>query len=213
MPLIAHSTCLAVFAKAPCPGSVKTRLMPLLGPQEAAALHARLVLRTLETAGAVAPDVTRLYCAPSSADPFFAHCRIRYGVRLHDQGAGDLGRRMLQAFEDQLAPGRAVLLIGTDCPMLKPAQLLAAEEALRGGADAVFVPTEDGGYALIGLARCDARLFEGIAWGSDRVMEATRHRLRRLEWRWEELDACWDVDRPDDYRRLVREGWLETLPQ
>jgi glycosyltransferase A (GT-A) superfamily protein (DUF2064 family) len=77
----------------------------------------------------------------------------------------------------------------------------------------VFSPTEDGGYALIGLTRCDERLFEGIAWSTPRVMDETRARLRGLGWRWRELDTLWDVDRPADYERLVASALLENPSQ
>jgi uncharacterized protein len=72
----------------------------------------------------------------------------------------------------------------------------------------VFVPAEDGGYALIGLSRNDARVFEGINWGGTEVMAQTRERLRGLGWRWHELDTLWDVDRPADYQRLLQSGLL-----
>jgi glycosyltransferase A (GT-A) superfamily protein (DUF2064 family) len=94
-------------------------------------------------------------------------------------------------------------LIGSDCPALAPRHLRRADKALRGGADAVLAPAEDGGYVLIGLSRFDRRLFDGIAWGSAKVLEETRARLRALGWRWQELETLWDVDRPADYRRLV----------
>ena len=68
---------------------------------------------------------------------------------------------------------------------------------------------EDGGYVLIGLTRCDARLFEGIAWGGSSVVAETRARLRALGWTWRELDTLWDVDRPEDYERLISSGLLD----
>ena len=71
------------------------------------------------------------------------------------------------------------------------------------------MPTDDGGYALIALTRCDPRLFDGIAWSTAAVMAETRLRLRDLAWRWAELDTLWDVDRPCDYKRLVETELLE----
>jgi len=67
----------------------------------------------------------------------------------------------------------------------------------------VFGPAEDGGYVLIGLARRPtAELFEDIAWGTATVMQETRARLARGDWRWRELALLWDVDRPEDLPRL-----------
>jgi glycosyltransferase A (GT-A) superfamily protein (DUF2064 family) len=117
---------------------------------------------------------------------------------------------MHAAFESVLARHSRALLVGSDCPALTARHLREADQALRDGADAVFVPCEDGGYALIGLRRIDPLLFEGIRWGDDSVMAGTRDRLRSLGWRWRELETLWDVDRPEDYQRLLNSGLLET---
>ena len=204
------STAIIVFAKAPEPGAVKTRLVPQLGAEGAAALHAKLVKRTLDTTRAASFKRVQLHCAPDSADPFFRFCEGHYGVTLEAQVAGDLGARMLAAFEKALAAHTCVLLIGTDCPALTARHLRQAETALRDGADAVFVPCEDGGYALIGLRRVDAGLFAGIAWGGDKVMADTRSRLKQLGWTWRELETLWDIDRPEDYARLMESGLLDS---
>ncbi|HSD99539.1 MAG TPA: TIGR04282 family arsenosugar biosynthesis glycosyltransferase, partial [Burkholderiales bacterium] len=125
------------------------------------------------------------------------------------QADGDLGARMLAAFQSTLAACPRVLLVGSDCPALTTGHLRKADRALRDGADAVLVPCEDGGYALIGLTRADARLFDGIAWGTDTVMAESRARLSALGWRWRELETLWDVDRPEDYARLADSGLLD----
>jgi glycosyltransferase A (GT-A) superfamily protein (DUF2064 family) len=80
--------------------------------------------------------------------------------------------------------------------------------ALRDGHDAVFCPAHDGGYTLIGLTHALPGLFDAMTWGTDIVMEETRERLRNLGWRWHELPSHWDLDRPEDYQRLVHEGWI-----
>jgi hypothetical protein len=203
-------TAVIVFARAPRPRAAKTRLVPLLGAEGAAALHAQFVKRTLETARAASLRPVELHCAPDANDPFFQFCAGHYGITLQAQVEGNLGARMLAAFEKALAAHDRVLLVGTDCPALTAGHLRQAEKALRDGTDAVFVPCEDGGYALIGLRRADGRLFEGIAWGSNSVMAETRARLTALDWRWQELETLWDVDRPEDYRRLLASGLIEA---
>ena len=100
------------------------------------------------------------------------------------------------------------ILIGSDCPALRPADLRAAARALRGNADAVLSPAEDGGYALIGVRRAARGLFQGVEWGSARVLAQTRLRLKRLRWRWRELRTVWDVDRPEDVARLRKSRLL-----
>jgi rSAM/selenodomain-associated transferase 1 len=202
------ATAVIVFARAPRPGEVKTRLIPALGADGAAALHVKLVRRTLDTLRAASLRRAELHCTPGTDDPFFWFCSGHYGVTLHDQVAGDLGTRMASALEHALATRERALLVGTDCPALGPRHLRQAEKALRDGNDAVLVPCEDGGYALIGLKRLDRRLFEGIAWGSDGVMTGTRARLEQIGWSWTELETLWDVDRPEDHARLLGSGLL-----
>jgi rSAM/selenodomain-associated transferase 1 len=206
-------TAVIVFAKAARPGAVKTRLVPLLGEEGAAALHVKLVRHTLDALRAASLKGAQLHCTPGTDDPFFWFCSGHYGVTLHEQAAGDLGKRMLVALENALANHAAALLVGTDCPALTARHLRQAERVLREGDDAVFVPCEDGGYALVGLKRADAKLFDGIAWGGDQVMSDTRVRLQQLGWRWRELETLWDVDRPGDYDRLVRSGLLDGRRQ
>ena len=202
-------TAVIVFARAPRPGAVKTRLVPLLGAEGAAALHAQLLRQTLETARASSFRRIELHGTPDISDPFFRFCAGHFAVALAAQAGGDLGARMFAAFESVLATHPRALLLGSDCPVLTARHLLQADRALRDGADAVFAPCEDGGYALIGLRRVDTRLFDGIAWGGENVMADTRARLTALGWRWRELETLWDVDRPEDYARLMESGLLD----
>jgi hypothetical protein len=188
-----------VFAKAPTPGRVKTRLIPSLGASGAAELQRQLIERTLCTAEEAGLGTLELWCAPGPDDPFFAACAERHDMGLRTQCEGDLGRRMAGA----LAAGTPGLLIGCDCPALTAAYLHQAAAALAGGYDAVLGPAEDGGYVLIGLARSPpAQLFEDIPWGTQTVMQETRARLARRNWRWRELALMWDLDRPEDLQRL-----------
>jgi uncharacterized protein len=195
----------AVFARAPVPGEAKTRLIPSLGSTGAARLQTAFIRRTLRTATDAAVGPVSLWCAPDCADPLFATCRDDYGVALASQQGADLGARMLHAFT-VLCANRPAVLIGTDCPALTVDTLRAAAAALAQGEDAVFIPAEDGGYVLIGLARPVAALFHGVAWGSDRVMDESRQRLRAAGLRWRELAPLWDVDRPGDLARLRASG-------
>lgn len=187
---------------------MKTRLVPLLGETGAARLHARLVERTLRTAVAAGFERIDLYCTPGTSSVFFRKMRKRFGVRLRRQSRGNLGNRMYNA----LRRYPCAVLIGSDCPALRPADLRAAARALREGADAVLAPAEDGGYPLIGLRRISRRLFDGIAWGGPRVLAQTRRRLRALGWVWKELRTLWDVDRPEDVARLRRSRLLRSRP-
>ena len=201
---------IAVFAKAPVPGEVKTRLVPLLGEESAAELHAVLVRRALATARAAALGPVTLWCMPETGHPFFQSCAEAYGVKLQAQAGGHLGERMARALEAMLAHGPG-LIIGSDCPALTVDDLHAAARSLATH-DAVVQPAEDGGYVLVGLSRPVAGLFEGIDWGEGKVMRDTRTRLRAARATWRELPARWDVDRPADYQRLMVTGLLAEGP-
>ncbi len=196
-----------VFAKAPVPGQVKTRLIPSLGPSGAASLHEQLVTRILSIAVDAQVGSVDLWCTPSSRHPFFRRCRRKFRVSLFDQAAGDLGFRMAHAFRETLRSASAAVLIGTDCPSLTSDELRASAEVLRKGVDAVIGPAEDGGYVLIGLRRYAPELFKEISWGTDSVLRQTQERLVGLGWKWRRLSEQWDVDRPEDVVRLKREGF------
>jgi glycosyltransferase A (GT-A) superfamily protein (DUF2064 family) len=183
-------TKIIVFARAPRAGRVKTRLIPLLGEQGAARLHARLLRRALTTALEADLGPVELWT-------------------MRRQRGADLGARMYHAFARSLRRAERVVLIGSDCPVLRGRDLRKAARWLAGGADAVFAPAEDGGYALVALRRVSPRLFRGVEWGGAQVMAQTRARLAALGWRWRELPLVWDVDRPEDYRRLERAGLLQ----
>jgi hypothetical protein len=131
-------------------------------------------------------------------------------VTLHGQLGGHLGERMARALAQLLARGPA-LLVGSDCPALAAGDLRAAAGALATH-DAVFQPAEDGGYVLVGLSRPLPGIFEGIRWGESGVMRETRDRLRAAGARWREMPVRWDVDRPEDYRRLLASGLLGEAP-
>lgn len=167
-----------VFAREPIPGRAKTRLIPRLGAWGAARLQARLTRHAVATAQAAR-------CGP---------------VELHmsrKQKGGDLGERMYNALSRARRPA---IIIGTDCPDLRPQDLRRAARLLRGGYDAVLMPAEDGGYALMGVRRLSPALFSGIAWGGADVYAETMKRL--AGWRWRALRTVWDVDRPADLERL-----------
>jgi rSAM/selenodomain-associated transferase 1 len=191
-----------VFARAPTPGEAKTRLIPALGKAGAAELHRRLVMHGLRVATDAQLGPVELWCARDAGDPFFRECERRFGVSLHSQGEGDLGARMQRAFESALARSRHAILVGSDIPALSVQYLRDADQALAQGDDVVIGPAEDGGYALIGLPRCDPELFRDIPWGGPEVLPETRRRIVALSWRSSELSVLWDVDRPEDLERL-----------
>jgi rSAM/selenodomain-associated transferase 1 len=201
---------IAVFAKAPVPGQVKTRLAGVLGETAAAGLHAGLVRHALSTAVAAGLGKVQLWCTPDEHHDFFERCAADFGASLHAQRGADLGARMRAAFDEAFARGEALVIIGADCPALTPADLRAAARALEAN-DVVIAPAEDGGYVLLAMARAVPQAFEGVAWGNPSVMGETRARLAAAGVSWSEMPVSWDVDRPEDYERLRREGLLREV--
>jgi glycosyltransferase A (GT-A) superfamily protein (DUF2064 family) len=109
------------------------------------------------------------------------------------------------------AAGGPVLVIGTDCPSLTAEHLRDIAEVLR-SYDAALIPVEDGGYVLIGLRRPRPELFSDIAWGTSTVADETRWLMSAHNLTWRELPALWDVDTPDDLKRLRRTELAALLP-
>jgi hypothetical protein len=196
---------LILFARYPVPGRAKTRLIPALGAEGAAALHRRLVLRTLRT-------------AHRACRAAFADLEVRFdggteqsmshwlgdSARFLPQGAGDLGERMARAFEES-SRSPATVIIGSDCPGLTPDVITAAFARLT-ETPVVLGPAQDGGYYLIGLSRPMPELFRGIPWGTDRVLPDSLAVLQRRGCIPALLDPLEDIDRPEDlpaWRRIV----------
>lgn len=190
----------AVFAKAPQAGFVKTRLIGKLGANGAARLQRQLTLRTVMMAQQLTGARVTLWCAPDDRHRSFRALARRFGIATTVQNGDDLGGRMANAFARCEGPA---LLIGCDCPALEAAHLARCAQLLQSGLDAVFIPAEDGGYVLVGLRRPEARLFDRIDWGGEHVMAQTRTRLRELNLSWEEPATLWDIDRPADLARLA----------
>ncbi|SDR98127.1 hypothetical protein SAMN05216421_0682 [Halopseudomonas xinjiangensis] len=187
---------LLIFAKAPVAGTVKTRLMPALGPDGARDLYIELFELTLrQTAGW--PGERYLYCAPDDLHPFFIDAAQRHRLHRRTQRDGDLGARMLGAMEGHPA---GALLIGTDCPDLGLDHLQQAAEALADH-DVAVLPSEDGGYVLIGQSRPHSAPFSAMTWSHAEVMNDTRQRIGDAGLSLWVGPTLWDIDEPEDLER------------
>lgn len=200
------SNALIVLAKAPDPGLAKTRLIPRLGSDGAAALAQRMLEHTLVVGVSAAFDYAELCVASNAAHPVVDRLAKRYGFALTAQGEGDLGERMSRVLARCLLDRASAVLIGTDAPALDVQRLRCAAAALTRN-DAVFVPALDGGYALVGLSRPIPELFIDIPWGTGEVMQTTRFRALELGLDWSELEPVGDVDNPADLVHLPAD-WL-----
>ena len=186
---------LAIFARAPVPGRVKTRLARSVGEEAALAAYRELLALTLDR---LAPGTGRF--APEIwIDGERSTLASRQGFRIVEQPTGDLGVRMAAAFEDGVSA-----LVGTDIPLMTAGYVEQALDALA-HADLVLGPTEDGGYCLVAMNSPQDRIFQGIPWSSPRVLTATLAAAKGLSA--ELLDPLWDVDDAADlarWRGLVR---------
>ena len=196
------STRLIVFARAPVLGRVKTRLAASIGAERALAVHQRLFATTVAIAESAVADrlELRLHADDPAVLAATAAPLAARGWRVAAQRGRDLGDRMHEALAGALADGDRPVLIGSDCPSLRADDLRAAFDALRDH-EAVFAPAEDGGYALVGIARPLPSLFEAMPWGTPEVMAVTRARTTAQGLRIALLRTVWDVDVEADLNR------------
>jgi rSAM/selenodomain-associated transferase 1 len=209
---------IAVFAKPLVPGEVKTRLIPSVGAKGAADIQRSILWNTLTAAREVAGRQVSIWVAGDPDHPTLQAYRDAFALKVRVQQGRGLGTRMHSAMATLLREHARVLLVGCDCPVLSAQNVLESAAKLDdAGTDAVFIPVEDGGYVLVGLAprpggqkiALDA-VFNGISWSTDRVMAQTRAQLAMAGLDWVEQPMLWDIDRPEDVRRAEALGVLET---
>jgi rSAM/selenodomain-associated transferase 2/rSAM/selenodomain-associated transferase 1 len=197
---------LIIFCRYPAPGRTKTRLIPVLGPTGAAELHRWLTEKTFETIKAIA--LRRRIGVEVRFDGGSELKMRRWlgpGAIFSRQGEGDLGERMHAAFVNAFQSGcRRVVLLGTDIPGLNKNHLGKAFAALA-EQDLVLGPSTDGGYWLMGLRR-PAHVFQGINWGTEKVLEQTIVLAKRHGLTVHQLDPLTDIDTEDDFKRWQPKG-------
>ena len=170
-----------IFAKAPLPGKVKTRLALSIGQDRAAELARRMLLDTIREAIAADVGPTEVCADPEPSHPSWGNLLDGHSLALTAQGEGDLGERLARAARRALADDLPILLIGSDCPSLDRHRLRDLAGQLQEH-DAVLQPVMDGGYAALGLRSFDPSLFQGIAWSTGAVASKTALRIAQLGW-------------------------------
>ena len=188
--------CINLFTRYPEPGKAKTRLIPHLGAEQAAALQRAMTGHTVLRARlwAAAEDDAKIAVRYTGAPKSTLRKWLGPDLVYLPQGGGDLGGRMQRAVEEGFQAGvTKVVLLGCDCPDASPELLSAAFHALDTH-DIVIGPAHDGGYYLIGMKRPHAELFRGPEWGSGSVYALTQQIIRSHDWSCKELDRLHDVD-------------------
>lgn len=199
-----------VMAKVPRPGSVKTRLAPLLGHEHCARLQALLIRRATELACSVAAGATYVAFDPADGEAEIARL-VPDKVILFPQIGAHLGERLAAATRHVFAARSGPLVvIGTDIPLLAPDHLYGAIGKLETGLDTVFGPADDGGYYLVGMARSTPLLFaiDPELWGGPRVLMASLERVRTTGMSTSLLGPLRDLDTIEDARALLLEPEL-----
>lgn len=188
---------LVLFARYPLPGACKTRLIPALGADGAAAMHRHLTERTVDRLSQTGCPVTVAY---TGAEKSAFEQWLGHDVALVEQAEGDLSAKLLAC----VAPA-PVIFFGADTPDLASHHVEQAIAALQ-SREVVIGPAEDGGYYLIGMRIALPALLTDMPWSSDQVLSETLSRLERLGIVPVLLETLSDCDRPED---LVR--WPELV--
>ena len=195
---------LAIFAKTPLPGLVKTRLTPPLSPEEGADLYRCMLLDTVARVRSLPTDTFIFY----DGDEFFFKTAAP-GLPLIPQHPEGLGGRLEEAFATLTSMGYgARVVIGTDAPDLPLSFIEEAFRLIETGSDVVFGPAEDGGYYLVALSGPHGDLFKDIPWSGPDVLERSLERARQAGLASALLPPWYDVDCFED---LFRPGLSDTL--
>lgn len=199
-----ESRALIIFAKAPVPGEVKTRLQTHLSPEECAILHESFVIDTVKIAKNINGADIFLSCSPGIEHPFFQKISNDFNIRLVAQDGKNLGERMNNAINNGLKAGyEKVVIIGSDSPDLPYEYIDDGFGRLR-LSDMIVGPCRDGGYYLIG-GRRELPVFNGIQWGSNRVLEMTLKKARESGITFSVLQEWHDIDTWEDLQLLRRQ--------
>ena len=208
---------LIVMTRIPEAGRVKTRLIPALGADGAARLHAALLVNALRLAENHSSqrsdvDVEVRFTGEQSES---IDCYRRSNAVWRAQHKGDLGERMHFAISEAVAEGAsAVMVIGTDCPHLS-CDILDQAWNLLEQHDVVPGPAEDGGYYLLAVKQPDARIFDGIVWGSASVLRQTLDRCLDVGKSVGLLPPLSDIDEAENLIvcRRIESGFEGCLPE
>ena len=211
---ISGSCGIAVMAKASAPGRTKTRLVPPLTFDEAAALNTAFlkdVGHNIATAAEHAPIAAYMAFGPPGSNAFFEGI-LPSSVGLIKSWYPNFGDCLFNAIDQVLDRGHlSAVVLNSDSPTLPTSLLIETAEVLaRPGDRAVLGPSTDGGYYLLGLKARHRRLFEQVTWSTEHVARQTLERAVEIGLDVHVLPAWYDVDDAKALRMLqaeLYEGW------
>ena len=197
-----------LFARDLILGQVKTRLSSLFDDETILRLYTCFVEDSLEKIRQVDNADCFVGISPSNISGFFNGIEDS-DTRLFIQQGKDLGDKMRQAFVDRFSDGyKKVVIIGSDSPSLPVSYI---NEVLTSDKDLMLGPSTDGGYYLIGMVGKRFEVFDGIAWGTDQVLDETLDRVKKAGFSLDLLPVWYDVDFPEDLKFLKTH--LELITQ
>lgn len=192
-----------LMTRLPHPGATKTRLMPLLTPDQCAALHEAFLKDVGQCLLALSHQAALFVAyAPEHFNEALLMRLPALGNAFVQQGAA-LGDRMAHAFETVFEQGYdRVVLLGSDIPQIQPGDITTAFSELEKN-DLVFGPTFDGGYYLVGMKQLHSALFsKGLHWGHVSVLEETCRIANALQLTAALVEKHRDVDTPEDLKQI-----------
>lgn len=206
----ASSTGLVILARTPALGEVKTRLANEIGAPAALVAYEELLEITLtqahrwielHPANFAALQLTSL----DSSNPWLISAQARFPkLQFNHQCEGELGERMVGAFRLALEHADQAMIVGSDCPLLGPRIYADAANALNDH-DVVISPTEDGGFALLGLKDLPAAeatgMFTRPRWSTSTTFEDTLNCAISQGLQVRVLPKLWDIDTALEWNR------------
>lgn len=185
---------IVMFAKAPDPGKVKTRLTSHMSDIDAASFHEAFVLDTLDILATFNNTEIYLACYPDNKHRFFKEIEDDFDIKSFTQRGGDLGERIENAFLYLKGEGhKEIVVLGSDSPTLPVEILNEAFQRLKKN-KLVIGPSLDGGYYLIGISGNVPELFSGIDWGTDKVFDETVKKAKESGLDFSVLPFWYDID-------------------
>ncbi len=188
---------LYLFAKAPIPGLVKTRMHPYLSENQSAQLATLMLEQSVDKVCRFWPGKLILTVSPSINDPLFQNFARNNNLDLEVQISGDLGQRLLFVLRNGIEQHGGAVVMGCDVPQITN-EILVQVHRLLAAKNNVIGPASDGGFYLLGLSRLDEGIFEGVDWGGNQVLSRICGNFQRLGIAVSHCAELRDIDNWDD---------------
>jgi len=193
-----------IFAKAPLPGEVKTRLGKSVGMRRAAMIYQKMLYQFLKKIDQCHFCSIELWCYPDTRHPFFRRCKKDFGLVLKRQQGRDLGHRMKNAFQSANRFHDFSILMGSDIPEINIEDFKQVRQYMSTNVGLVMMPTFDGGYGLIAMKKANSGLFTNMTWSTKSVLKDTLLRAKRRGLTYKLLVERADIDNKADYIAYCR---------